>query len=99
MAEDNERDAFAGSYFVQDRVEFGKFSVTPAFRYEDIDYERRNNLGGGRLPQAAVRRRGERLSQFIPGISVGYDPGNRISFFAGVHRGLRPAARRGLHRQ
>jgi len=29
LAEWNERDAFALSYFVQDRVEFGRFSVTP----------------------------------------------------------------------
>jgi len=89
LVEDNERDAFAFSYFVQDRVEFGKFSVTPGFRYEDIDYERKNYLAaGGCLNPPCVGR--ESLNQFIPGISVGFDPGKNLSFFAGVHEGFAP---------
>jgi len=32
----------------------------------------------------------EGLTAFIPGISVGYDPNNKISFFAGVHEGFAP---------
>jgi Fe(3+) dicitrate transport protein len=89
LAEWNERDAFALSYFVQDRVEFGKFSVTPAFRYEDIEYKRRNHLAvGGCLTPPCVGT--ENVYAFIPGISVGYDPNSKISFFAGVHEGFAP---------
>jgi outer membrane receptor for Fe3+-dicitrate len=70
-------------------VQIGKFSVTPAFRYEDIDYERRNNLAVGgcvRVPCVGM----ETVEAFIPGISVGFDPGKRISFFAGIHQGFAP---------
>jgi Fe(3+) dicitrate transport protein len=89
LIEDNERDAFALSFFVRDRVEFGKFSVTPAFRYEDIEYERKNFLtAGGCLTPPCVGR--ESLNQFIPGFSVGYDPFNNLSLFAGVHEGFAP---------
>jgi Fe(3+) dicitrate transport protein len=89
LAELNERDAFALSYFVQDRIQFGKFSVTPAFRYEDINYERRNKLPvGGCLAPPCVGT--ENVYAFIPGISVGYDPGDRLSIFAGVHEGFAP---------
>lgn len=89
IVENNERYAFAGSGFVQDRVQFGKLSVTPAFRYENINYERRNNLAvGGCVKLPCVGR--ESVEAFIPGISLGYDPGNRFSFFAGVHQGFAP---------
>jgi len=89
LVEWNERDAFAASFFVQDRVEFGKFSVTPAFRYEDIDYKRRNKIavGGCASPPCVAS---ETVTAFIPGISVGYDPHQQISFFAGVHEGFAP---------
>jgi Fe(3+) dicitrate transport protein len=92
LAEFNERDAFALSYFVQDKIVFGqsgKYSVTPAFRYEDINYDRRNNLAvGGCLKPPCTGS--ENVYAFIPGISVGYDPNDRISFFAGVHEGFAP---------
>jgi Fe(3+) dicitrate transport protein len=89
LAELNERETFAVSYFLQDRVQFGKFSVTPGFRYEDIDYERRNRLPvGGCLNPPCVGE--ENVYAFIPGVSVGYDPNDKISFFAGVHEGFAP---------
>ncbi len=96
LAEWNERDAFAASFFVQDRVEFSKFSVTPAFRYEDIHYKRRNKLADMPAPPAVPVCPNppcagtENIYAFIPGISVGYDPSDRIRFFAGVHEGFAP---------
>jgi Fe(3+) dicitrate transport protein len=89
LVEWNERDAFAMSFFVQDRIEFGKFSVTPAFRYEDINYKRRNKIvaGGCAFPPCVGT---ENVYAFIPGISVGYDPNDWLSFFAGVHEGFAP---------
>ncbi|MBM3543911.1 MAG: TonB-dependent receptor [Alphaproteobacteria bacterium] len=89
LVELNERDAFAASFFVQDRVQFNKFSITPAFRYEDIEYERTNKLpvGGCARPPCVGR---ENVHAFIPGISLGYDPANWISLFAGVHEGFAP---------
>jgi Fe(3+) dicitrate transport protein len=89
LVEDNERDTSAWSWFVQDRVSIGKFSVTPAVRYEDIEYERRNRLPvGGCLNPPCVGS--ESLKEWLPGISAGFDPNDRISFFAGVHRGFAP---------
>jgi Fe(3+) dicitrate transport protein len=82
LAEDNERDAFVLSYFAANRIDFGPFSVTPAVRYEDIHYERRNRLTGAE---------GESdLSEVIPGVSVGFDPIKGLSFFAGIHEGFAP---------
>lgn len=89
LGELNERDAFAFSFFVQDRVQFGKFSVTPAFRYEDIAYKQRIKLVSDDCPFPPCRGT-ERIDQFIPGISIGYDPIGSLSLFAGVHRGFAP---------
>jgi Fe(3+) dicitrate transport protein len=101
LAEDQDREAFAFSMFLQDRVEFvtkhGVFSVTPAFRYEDIEYKRRNKLADNPLSPPPIPvcpsppcTGTENVHAFIPGISVGYDPNDKISFFAGVHEGFAP---------
>jgi Fe(3+) dicitrate transport protein len=89
LTELNNRDAFAVSFFVQDRIQFNKFSVTPAFRYEDIEYKRTNKLDAGGCDSPPCRGK-EHLDEFIPGISVGYDPIDDLSLFAGVHRGFAP---------
>ena len=74
---------------MQDRVQVGNFSVTPAFRYEDIDYKRTNKLDVGGCASPPCRGK-EHVDAFIPGISVGYDPIDDLSLFAGVHRGFAP---------
>lgn len=80
--EDNEREASAVSLFAHNKLSFGAFSITPAVRYEDIDYSRRNNLTGARGTA--------QFSEVIPGISVGFDPTKNFLLFAGVHEGFAP---------
>ncbi|MDX2307717.1 MAG: TonB-dependent receptor plug domain-containing protein [Hyphomicrobium sp.] len=81
-SENNEREAFAVSFFAQNKLSFGAFSVTPAMRYEDIDYERRNNLNGASGSSD--------VQAWIPGISVGFEPTRNFMLFAGVHEGFAP---------
>ena len=90
LAEDNERDAFALSYFAENRIEMGPFSVTPGVRYEDIHYERRNLLFGSVGCAVAPCEGESNISEVIPGISVGFDPMRKLNFFAGVHEGFAP---------
>jgi Fe(3+) dicitrate transport protein len=82
LVEDNERDTSAKSVFLQNRIELGAFSLTPAVRYESISYERRNLLTGA--------QGNESLSELIPALSVGYTPHTGLAFFAGVHAGFAP---------
>ncbi len=82
LVEDNERKNAAYSGFVQNRFVAGKWAVTPGLRVERIDYERTNRLTGVT---------GEtQLTQLVPGMGVAYNPTERISVFAGVHRGFAP---------
>jgi Fe(3+) dicitrate transport protein len=82
VVEDNERKNAAYSAFLQNRFVLGKWAVTPGLRVERIDYERTNRLTG-------VSGETE-LTQLVPGIGVAYNPTERISLFAGVHRGFAP---------
>ena len=82
LAEDNERETKAVALFAENRLSFGAFSVTPAIRHEDIDYARFNKLNG-------AKGRDE-VKEWIPGISVGFEPTKNFLLFAGVHEGFAP---------
>ena len=81
-SEDNERETNAHSVFMQNRMEIGKWNITPAVRWESIDYERRNNLNGAKGTNE--------VTELIPALSVGYKPFERLILFAGVHEGFAP---------
>jgi Fe(3+) dicitrate transport protein len=86
IVENNERKNRAYSAFVQNRFILGKWSVTPGLRIERINYERTNRLANGGLGVTGRTN----LTQWIPGIGVTFNPVERISIFAGVHRGFAP---------
>jgi Fe(3+) dicitrate transport protein len=71
---------------VQNRFVLGKWAVTPGLRVEHIDYERTNRLGNGGAGVTGTTR----LTQWVPGIGVAYNPTERVSVFTGVHRGFAP---------
>lgn len=82
LAENNERKTDAYSGFVSNRFDIGKFSITPAIRYESIKNERTNRLTGAH---------GEaNLHDWIPGLGLTYNPQQNLTVFAGVHRGFAP---------
>ncbi|HWS89742.1 MAG TPA: TonB-dependent receptor [Pyrinomonadaceae bacterium] len=82
LAEHNERRNQAYSAFAQNRFEFGDWAVTPGVRVEHVEYQRTNRLNG-------VRGRTD-LTQAVPGLGVSYTPSQRLTLFAGVHRGFAP---------
>jgi Fe(3+) dicitrate transport protein len=82
LVEDNVRFARAWSGFVQNRFLWGKWSVTPGVRVEQIYYRRNNRL---------LSVEGDTsLTQVIPGIGAAYSPSEALTVFAGVHRGFAP---------
>ncbi len=82
IRENSERDVDALSAFVQTRLAFGRFGITPGVRFEDIDYERRDLTTGlsGRTS----------TSEVIPGLGATFEPATGTVVFAGVHRGFSP---------
>jgi Fe(3+) dicitrate transport protein len=82
IVENNLREADAWSTFIQDRIVLGKFGITPGVRLEHVRYTRENRL-------LNVRGRVD-FTQVIPGLGLSYSPTQRITFFAGAHRGFAP---------
>ncbi|NWF85347.1 MAG: TonB-dependent receptor, partial [Bryobacteraceae bacterium] len=84
--EDNERKNQAYSGFLQPRLSFGRFQVTPGLRLEHIRYQRTNRLANS---GAGVTGR-TNLTQAIPGIGLTWNPHQSITVFTGIHRGFAP---------
>ena len=82
LVESNLRENRAASGFVQNRFLFGRLTVTPGVRIEDIHYERTNRL-------ASVT--GETsMTQVLPGIGAAFAPTTAWTIFGGIHRGFAP---------
>ena len=82
IREDSDRTVDALSGFVQNRFDFGRWSVTPGVRYEHIEYVREDNLLGTRGEST--------LDQVVPGIGATVEVAPETVVFAGVHRGFGP---------
>jgi Fe(3+) dicitrate transport protein len=86
LVEDNERDTDAYAFFLQNRFNFGPVTLTPAVRLESIRSERSNEL----TPAITDDGRSDRMSQWIPGLGINYNPTDSLTLFAGIHRGFAP---------
>jgi Fe(3+) dicitrate transport protein len=86
LVESNLRTNAAYAGFVQNRFLLGGWTVTPGVRLEHVQYERANRLANG---GAGVSGETE-LTRVIPGIGVSHTTGERVTLFAGVHRGFAP---------
>jgi len=82
LVENNERKTNAYSGYISNRFDIGRLSITPAVRYEHIENERTNRLTGVKGDAS--------LHEWIPGIGFAYNPNNKLTVFAGVHRGFAP---------
>lgn len=86
LVENNHRANTAYSGFVQNRILAGGWTVTPGLRLEHVRYARTN-----RLANAGNGASGETtLTRFIPGLGISHTTGERVTVFAGVHRGFAP---------
>lgn len=83
--------AEAMALFVEDRIAFGKWVVTPGARYEIIDLER---LDYGKSDPdrvgADLKVSQNEVSKLVPGVSVQYRIDPNHSWFAGVYKGFSP---------
>ena len=88
--------AEAVALYIQDRIAFGRWAVSPGLRYESIDQERtRFETRYGRTGDPASRdpsnlrdTRQNRTRVWLPGMGVSFDPNERLRLFGGVHKGF-----------
>ena len=92
LRDDEDRFGRAFSAYVQNRFRLGeRLTVTPGLRLERYSYERyiqRTRVGG--VPTNVDRRNENVITKAIPGLGAAFKATDRISFFAGVHRGFAP---------
>jgi Fe(3+) dicitrate transport protein len=81
IVENNARDNVAFAAFVQDRVTFGRLSITPGVRLERIAYERLNRLSAASGETT--------ITQIVPGVGLAWTAGD-MTIFGGIHRGFAP---------
>jgi Fe(3+) dicitrate transport protein len=86
LVEDNLRTSAAYSTFVQNRFLFDGWTITPGVRAEHVEYERTNRLANGGAGVSGDTS----VTRVIPGIGVSHTTGERVTIFAGVHRGFAP---------
>lgn len=84
-------DAKAWALFVQDTIRIGDLTLTPGFRYEDINYTRKDFFEGGDPHRDEVRRRLEGdTAVFLPGLGATWKFAPGLTALAGIHRGFAP---------
>ncbi|MBA5872945.1 MAG: TonB-dependent receptor [Nitrospira sp. CR1.2] len=86
LNENNLRTTNAYALFFQERLIFGKFTITPGVRVEHINYDQYNRLsnnGNGSFGKA-------NFTEVLPGVGVTYAPFKNHTFFFGAHRGMSP---------
>ena len=82
-------DAFA--FFAQDQIDLGQLTVTPGFRYENINLTRLDYSTSDPSRSAPTKVRDTHITTFIPGVGMSYpiaDAG--VNIFGGVYKGFSP---------
>lgn len=90
------QEARAMALYVHDRIEIGRWTVSPGLRYEDIDQRRtRYETRAGRTSNPASRARAnfrdarENTTRvWLPGVGVSLRASEALRVFAGVHKGF-----------
>lgn len=83
-------EASAWAFFAQDRIEIGRFSLTPGIRFETIDFTRTDYRTDDPERTTPDRVRENQVSAVIPGVGFGYSSPLGVDLFGGVHRGFGP---------
>jgi Fe(3+) dicitrate transport protein len=94
--------AEAWAAYVQDRIEMGRWVLTPGIRFESIsqtriDFGADPAVPDGRGPADVKRIRSNKEDVWIPGLGVIYELSDHTRLIAGAHRGFSaPGNREGI---
>ncbi len=82
--------ARALAFFVEDKIEWGRWTVTPGFRYEHINLRRIDfsRTDPGRITPTRIRR--NRVDVIVPGVGLTFDFSPEFALFGGVNKGFGP---------
>ncbi len=83
--------ANALSSYVYYNLSYGRFSITPGIRHENVTIAR-ENFGSSDLDRTGndLNRRENSVSAWMPGAGVNYSLSETMNIFGGLHRGFAP---------
>jgi len=83
--------ANAWAFFIEDTIQFGKWTFVPGLRYEAIDLNRSDWAGDDpdRVGTENVRETTQ-INVFVPGIGVSYDVNSNLTLTGGLYKGFNP---------
>lgn len=76
-------EAGAISYFAQNTLYMGDWSLTPGFRIEDVSSSDEDEF-------SAIKETND-FTEFLPSLGVTYNGISKTTVFAGIHEGISPA--------
>ena len=83
-------DAKAWALFLQDKIEWGRWSLTPGLRYENIDLVRTDFFKDDPNRSTPKSIRKNSVAVLIPGVGASFRVNTRLGLFGGVHKGFSP---------
>ncbi|MFO7745398.1 MAG: TonB-dependent receptor [Psychroflexus sp.] len=88
-------DAKAFAAHLLYKLKYGRLTLTPGFRYENINLER-NDYGKNDVTRtgSSLSSRSNEINEFIPGIGANYKLNQQFSLFGGIHKGFSPGGTR-----
>jgi len=83
--------AAALATYLQYRLTFGKLTVTPGLRYENITLKQKN-FGNSDPARTGINlsERSNTVNALMPGVSIDYAFSDHLTTFAGLHKGFSP---------
>lgn len=83
-------EARAWSGYVQDRIEIGRWTLTPGLRWESVEFTRLDWDRADAQRRGSVETRQNDVSAWIPGVGAAFEATPELQLFGGVHRGFAP---------
>ena len=83
--------ANALAVFIQDKISFDKWILTPGIRYEYIELNRKNY--GNSDPERTgvdVSTKENKIDVFVPGMGISFLASQNVNIFGGIHKGFAP---------
>jgi Fe(3+) dicitrate transport protein len=83
-------DARAWAFFLEDRIAFGAWTVTPGVRHERIRFTFRDYARGDAERTSATVQRENGVDVWMPGVGVTFAADPSLTLLGGVHKGFGP---------
>ena len=83
-------DASALAFFVEDKIEWGRWTLTPGLRYEHINLRRIDFSRADPDRVAPSRVRSNTVDVVVPGVGLTFDFNPELALFGGLNKGFGP---------